>query len=159
MEGHLSRGLTKVITRNRGTGRFLKSNERINVRCKNGKRGTGKIPRIISIIIREPVSLENIVEAVGKILGSGSQLVAAQLSLRGKRENWISPKFNEWSQSLLQVQAMKNNGSRPQTVRFFERMERAYRTNIQIEFAINKTAVDLLQTEIQNFRKGFPVEF
>lgn len=44
-------------------------------------------------------------------------------------------------------------------MRFFEQLERLYRVDIQIEFAINETAVDLLKNELQNFKKGFDVVF
>jgi len=98
-------------------------------------------------------------------------LLAAQVTWQnGKREKWISPQvtrfleiLENWQETHRNLNYLRNNGdAKDSELRYFERAQRVAQGNLLIEMGVrqvNFDTADLVASEIQNFKKGFNIEF
>ena len=170
VDGHLSRGRSCLKVYGEDINRYLKPHETVTVKCRDfNARGVGKIRRVLTVITRREVNLPTIMEAVKKAVeNKAGLLIAGQLTFKnGKTESWIS----NWAQQFLkvfrkrqeiknQLVYLKNDGAKPQTLRFFENLEKLFYADILIDFGIcDEATAELLKDEISNFKRGFDIEY
>lgn len=166
---HLSRGSCKAILHQDIPGiKFLRLDQRVRIRCRIVKSKEGRIKRVVSVLIRGSTDLPLIMNTVKETVGNeAGHLIAGQLTDGDERQSWISPwallfsdVFQQLKQARRQLETVKNNGGSPSTVRFYEKRERIARGNLLIDCGLaDIDDEELLLSEIQNFKKGFPVEF